>query len=769
MSFQYIKSFLCYALVLLSFAAVSPAMAQKTCATAGMPSNCVEVWPGQNGPGFEFNSQHGVYLFRDLSNANHYFLLMGNITCDKTCTVFGFQAGNPSVDARTIFDLNGYTITYSAGNYPSIPNNGFENWTGGSPDSWTVLSGSVEQRSTAYWQPMNGASVLYTPGAVSLQSSLIQLPAGRAYQAYVTVGRAASTDITLSVLREDGTVMCSQTQAGYFRGQSFSCRFDPTSSARYRLRLTTVGNAYFDRTGIVPLNDHGVGVFTAWSLNPGNVYHPAIVENFPGLSLPASGDYANPTRLNLLEVKDGTIRAGHENQISYGVYLSGTTDLDLHHTTIEANGLKSHSVSAGGEIHENTLTVNMPWYFARENSEEENVILHGGKFYNNTATGGQGVIRLGGTGTEIYGNLIRNNAQATNHYAIIHSGAVNPKIYNNVFDPIEGSGILTYVGHGYRIYGNTFHVRTATCNVEYLDEDYSTNGIRMNDYGAGTSYDNWVYDNTFYITGAFTETAWPNCMPITTGIFYSASGPGNRVFGNNFYVTKTTALDRAPVFALYLGGAANNPADNVLFYNNLFETNDKAIWVSSPYGTVSNMWIEKNTFRRTANTYYTPPSPASALRLGYYTAQAPGLMLINNIFEGGFNSDSYYYTASSNSATYDLAKKWYLHVTVRGTDGNLAANALVRATSASNQVTEAYTDSNGAALLKLTQYVESGILTSAGPHTRTASSPYSLSVQLGGANATRSPITMDQEQSISVNLSGDSVAPAAPSGLRLGP
>lgn len=768
MSFQYLKHSLLATYCLLTFAAAVPSFAQKTCASPGLPSNCVEVWPGQNGPGYEFHSQHGVYFFRDLSNADHYFLLMGDINCDKTCTVFGFQSGYPTVDARTVLDLNGYTLTYSAANYPSIPNNGFENWTSGLPDSWSVLSGTVEQRSTAYYQPMSGTSVLYTPGAVSLQSSLITLPGGRAYQAYVTVGRAADSNITLQVLREDGTEMCSKTAPGFFRGQSFACRFDPAASARYRIRLTTAGYAYIDMSGIVPLNDYGVGVFTAWSLSPSNASHLPIVENLAGLNIPATGDVANPTRYNLLEVKDGTIRAGHENQNSYGVSLAGIVRLDMHGVNIEANGLKSHALRASGEIHDNTLTVNMPWYFSRENSEEENVILGGGRFYNNTAIGGQGVIRLGGTGTEIFGNLIRNNAQATNHYAIIHSGAVNPKIYNNTFDPIEGSGILTYVGHGYRIYGNTFHVRTATCNVEYINEDYSTNGIRMNDYGAQTNYDNLVYDNTFYITGSFTETAWSNCMPITTGIFYSASGPGNRVYDNRFYVTKTTSLDRAPAFALYLGGAENNPVDNVLFYNNLIETNDKAVWITSPYGAAENMWLEKNTFRRVANNYYSPPSPASALRFGYYSAQAPGVRLINNFFQGGFDPDSYYFTATSPSATYDLTKMWYLHVTVRGSDGNLVSNALVRATSSTNQVTEAYTDSNGEALLKLAQYVESGVMTPSGAHTRTSAGAYSLFVQHGAASASPAPLVMDQERSISVNLNGDYTAPAAPLGLRVG-
>ena len=101
---------------------------------------------------------------------------MGDISCDKTCTVFGFNAGNPQVEAKTTFDLNGYTVTYSADDYELLPNNGFEQWSGGQPTDWTVVSGSVEERDTVKWMPMHGAAVLYTPGAVVLESTAIQVP-----------------------------------------------------------------------------------------------------------------------------------------------------------------------------------------------------------------------------------------------------------------------------------------------------------------------------------------------------------------------------------------------------------------------------------------------------------------------------------------------------------------------------------------------------------------------------------------------------------------
>jgi len=727
-----------------------------TCADLGVP-NCVEVWPEEERAGYEYSAAHHAYLFRDLSNVDHYFLLMGDISCDKTCTVFGFDDGNPSADAKTTFDLNGYTMTYSAAAYEALPNNGFEQWSAGLPTDWTVVSGTVEERGTAQWMPMHGDSVLYAPGAVVLESAPIQLPAARAYHGYVTVGRAADTDITLEVLDASDQVACSETKPGFFRGQSFACRFDAPAAGQYRLRLTTAGDAYFDRTGIVPIGDYGVGVFTSWSLSDSNSDQNPVVQNLAGASIPETGDHASPERSNNLEVKNGSIIAAHENQLSYGVSLSGIVRLELHGVRIEAQGLKSHSVSAGGDMYQNHLEVDMPWYFARENSTEENVVLGGGSFHHNAAIGGQGVIRLRGTDTEVYKNTLRNNAQATNHYAIIHSGAESPSIHDNVFDPIEGSGILTYVGHGYRIYNNVFYVRTATCNVEYVNEDYSTNGIRMNDYGAETNFDNHVYDNTFHIEGRAFDTEWDNCMPVTTGIFYSASGADNRIYGNEFYVEKTHDDAEDPVLALYMGGDAyNNPVDNPLVVDNLFETNDKAIWVTTYYGDSANLWFEDNTFRRVDNTYYSPDAPEAAIRMGRGSSPADNVRLINNHFEGGFETNAVYFTAVNPAAAYDLTAKWYVNVHVVDGSGNPVQGADVTGSSLSqSEVVTATTDANGDARLVLTEYTESGDMTSGGVHDRTMVTPHSIVIQHASGEHTEDSVTVDGEQDIDVTLSGN--------------
>jgi len=713
---------------------ISETFKPKTCSDIGL-SNCIEVWPGKSSSEYEFHPEHNVYFFRNLSNVDHYFLLMGNIKSTSTGAVFGFDAANPSVDAKTVFDLNGYTITYSSANYETIPNNGFEKWNDiNTPQDWTVISGVVEQRSTKYWMPMSGEYLLYTENPLIIKSSPIYLPLKRAYNAYVTIGRAKDTDITLEVLNSNDQVICSITKPGFFRGQTIACRFDLDNPGYYYIRLSTQGYAYFDLNGIVPIDDHGIGVFTAWSLNPNNSRHKAVVENFQGLDIPASGDHAYPDRLNVFEIKNGNIIAGHENQASYGVYISGTTKLIMHDVKIFANGIKSHSVKAGGEIYNNYLEVNMPWYFARESTEEENVILEYGMFFGNSAINGQGVIRLDGEGTKIFNNYLRNNAQATNHYAIIHSGATNPVIHDNIFDPVEGSGILTYVGHGYRIFNNTFNVKTAPCNVEYINEDYSTNGIRMNDYNSGDNYDNWVYDNIFNIVGENFETAWEKCMPVTTGIFYTASGVDNKIYNNKFNITKTNSDEKAPVYGLYIGGEVyNKPVNNKLIYDNYFETNDKAIWISTFYGSASDLWLENNTFNRIENKYYTPVMPEAAIQMGHTGKIAKNLRLINNHYLNGFDSNKIYFTGSVNTGIFDLVKKWYWNVSVKDGQGNPLSGVNVQASSLNMEENiKGFTDNNGDISLIITEYTEFGDMIPDGSRKRQIFTPYSLYVEHNG-------------------------------------
>ena len=691
--------------------------------------NCEEIVPGQSGANYEYLSEWDVYVLDDTSGADYYFILSGDLNCDRSCIVTRF-VGQPEEKFTTTIDLNGYTLTYSGADYQTLSNNGFELWSGNNPINWNVLSGTVEARNTSYYQPMHGDFVLYTADALSIESSYVNLPiAPREYVAYATFGRAQTADLTIDVYDANNNLICSETSEGFFRGKSFGCKFLANNTGQYKMRITTQGYAYIDRTGIVPNSDYGVIGGSSYN------YGGQLEVNYPGQDFQGSWDSGDLGDYNyrrpVLEVMNGNIRIGNENLNSYALRTSAAPMGKFHDLDVRVQGMQSRTVRTGGDVYNNHLEVSMPWYFARENSIEENVVMGSGLLYNNTLIGGQGVIRLGGVGTNVSYNYIRNNAQSTNHYAIIHSGAINPVIHNNVFDPIEGSGILVYSGNGYKITNNTFYVRTATCNVEYINEDYSTNAIRMNDYGSGSNHDNHVINNTFYIEGRDFETAYDNCMPVTTGIFYSAAGENNQIWNNKYYVTKTSAGDDSPVFAFYIGGDAYNNEGNPLFKDNYIETNDKALWINSFYGDSANQWLENNTFVRVDNPYYSPSMPESAIRFGYYRATAPGIRLINNHFENGFEEDAYFFTASTDTSLYDLSKQWYVNVRVTDASGTPLENAIVTAISTSSlpETISEITNVVGEARLIVTEYYEEGDMRSSGVHNRTSMTPHLFYVQ----------------------------------------
>jgi hypothetical protein len=722
------------------------------CSDPQMPDNCIEVWPGQSGTGYTYHPSQTVYFFPDLSGIDRYYLLMGDLSCEMSCAIFGFPDPDPAVPGRTVFDLNGYTISYSSAGYTELINNGFEQWDADQPTGWTVQSGSVQSRSTQQWQPMSGTQVLYTAGPMAIVSTPLPLPRARAYQGYVTVGKAeAEETVSIEILNAEQEVVCSgssRSAVGHVRGETITCRFDALAGGTYSLRIMTTGQAYLDRTGIVPLGDYGIATLTS-----SNLAASALPTNLSGLTVPLTADGPSGSTENKLEVWNGRIEAAHEDQVSYGIHAGGKLEASLHDLSIVGKGIQSHTIDAAGDIHDNTLLVDMPWYFRREQTQEENLILRGGNFYRNVAIGGQGVIRLKGDGTEVFDNYISNNAQATNHYAIIHSGAVSPRIHGNLFDPIEGSGILTYIGQGYQIFNNLFHVRSAPCNVEYINEDYSTNGVRINDYGSGQSTNTLVFDNAFLVNGTYSESAWPNCMPITNGIFYSASGPDNRVHDNYFRVIKETADQIAPVYGLYVGDALNTPPDNPLFYNNTFETNDKAVWLANPYGDAENLWFETNTYVRLENPFYSPANPYAAIRIGHSDNSAGGLRMINDYFSG-FDADGVVYTASNTAAQFDLTKQWYLTVTVKDAAGQPVSAATVTVNSLTQPAYSeaAVTGGDGIAVLKVTEYVERGDLTPGGTRSRDVYSPFTLVVDDQGDLTNVEGVMVEHATNMSVQL-----------------
>lgn len=77
------------------------------------------------------------------------------------------------------------------------------------------------------------------------------------------------------------------------------------------------------------------------------------------------------------------------------------------------------------------------------------------------------------------------------------------------------------------------------------------------------------------------------------GIYYSASGGVNEVFGNDITVEKLDTASKVITAALYICGGTKGSGGK--FYNNRIYTNVTAGWVASMYGGAANTSIFSNT------------------------------------------------------------------------------------------------------------------------------------------------------------------------------
>ena len=707
-------------------ASISPA-GSRTCADITHP-NCVEL------------TSCGDYS----SYSDTYFLLMQDISDPMTCVFLG---------DGDVLDLNGHTITFANG-YDMLPNWNFEIWTDGSPDNWDISGAPGARQAGIQEMPLVDDYSLYVPTAGSvIVSDWVYLPVGNRHYRGEILYQDGNGGMTIDVENSGGSVVCTETYGADFDGEGMTgfCDFDNQPAGNYRIRITTnSNNQYLDIGGILPAHDHGVGLIRYYSDDycgtyTGTCYSPDYMHQ------------SGTTGASII-VKDGYIISGSFLHSGYGItsyYMSGGT-LDVENVIINVSGIDANAIrtTSGGSISYSELYNYQPWITTRQQLLRTNSVIGSQDFHHNIASGGQGVINVAKDDTRIYNNVIENDQSVTNHYAITYS-ADNSEVFNNVFDPIRGSGILVYRSNGISIYNNTFYSVAQPCDPEYItgsDLTFSTNAIRINDYSSDETFNVDVYNNDFHIVGEYyTNPEHPGCTPISTGIFFSASGPNNNIFDNRFYTEKRNDNDNLHLYALYMGDetTANIPQDNKLVYNNYFESNDKAVWITSFYGQSTDMWLENNTFNRVDNTYYTPSDYDAAIQMGSKSFDANNLRLINNKFLGGFDPDEYSFTGWGGS--YDLTKKHYLHVYVEDSAGNKIENVLVTAISQNGGPAIGGTsDVNGYVNLYLSEYYESGDLTSGGNHNRVYYNPYDVIVNYEGVDYNYGQVNADSEEIITM-------------------
>lgn len=528
-------------------------------------------------------------------------------------------------------DLNGHTITYAGGDYEHVPNSGFENGLEG----WDVSEApGAKVVNTAEVHAFIGEKILNLQPGDEIRSPYINLPVeNRSYFAmcgltgryYHDMSGDLDNDMKISIYVEDedghevecinrygDTTMVGcpvRNRSARLGGGFVFAHLKDLPAGKYRIRVKAETDCLVDQIDIRPAMDLGIGIVE--NTHPYGHYnhfydivHSAFydyTENFKDRN-PLAG-IPTVEGKGTVTIKNGTIKSGTRGIASWGI--QSTADdvrVILDSVTIINQGINATAVDVPHATITNCIfKVDNPFIINRHGSQFYAVDLRGtqtsevsySEFY-----GGQGNLVIKGLESKIHHNYFVNRQTVTNHYSVMAMGD-GSMIFENKFEPEIGSGLEIFRHKNIEIFNNEFIVKASPPSCEYADR-YSTNAIRIADYGAEPgsprgAYGNRIYNNKFHITGKkFKE--YPDYIPVANAFFYSTSAGDNHIFGNEIVVEQENPDSDAEAFAFYIGSARGGK-----IYNNRITSNVPPFWVGCSYGIAIETKIYNNTIIKAAD------------------------------------------------------------------------------------------------------------------------------------------------------------------------
>ncbi len=551
------------------------------------------------------------------------YMLMNDIVSDKSAIFLGKDI---------TLDLNGYTITYAGGNYEHIPNFGFEEGVG----DWDISKApGAKVVNTAEVHSFIGEKIMSLEAGDEIVSPYISLPVeGRSYFAMCGVtGRYyhdmkgdMSKNMKVSVYVDDeqgDEVQCinrygDTTMVGcpvisrspQLGGGFVFAHLKNLPAGKYRIRIKAETDCLVDQIDIRPAMDVGVGI--VGDTHPYGHYDH-LYNRVHSAFYDYTGDFSKATPIpgipkvegrGTVTIKNGVIKNGALGVMSWGIQSTAEdVRIILDNVKIISSGINTIAV----DVPHATITnckfdINNPFIINRHGSEFYAVDLRGetasevsySEFY-----GGQGCLVVKGLDSKIHHNYFANRQAVTNHYSIMAMGD-GTDIFENKIEPEIGSGLEIFRHKNIEIFNNNFIIKASPPSCEY-HEHYSTNAIRVADYGAEPGsprgcYGNRIYNNKFHITGKKFKQ-YPDYIPMAAAFFFSSSAGDNYVFGNEIFVDQQDPGTDAEAFAFYIGNARGGQ-----LYNNRITTNVTPIWVASGYGIAIGTKIFNNTIIKAPNT-----------------------------------------------------------------------------------------------------------------------------------------------------------------------
>ena len=632
-------------------------------------------------------------------------------------------------------DLNGYIIRYADANYEHISNSGFEEGLKG----WDVSKApGAKVMNTADVHVFLGEKLLSLKAGDEIISPYINLPvANRSYFAICGVtGRYwhdmkkyPDDEMKVSVYVQDNNGREVKCITKYGDDTSTGCPVEKKSprlgggfvyahlanvpAGKYRVRIKAENDCLVDEIDIRPAMDAGVSIIDRTT--PLADYDHIIMESYPPI-IPAFFDYTDKattdkplpslpevTGSGTITIKNGVIESGAAGILSWGIQSSAANvKIILDNVQIKTSGISSGAADISwASISNCRFDVDMPFLIQRHVGICS-IILRGDQpstVANSEFHGGQGCLSIKGKYSLVHDNLFINNQTVTNHYSIMGTGD-SSKIYNNRFEPKEGSGI--YVSRYTEVFNNIFKIETSPPTCEYGREEYSTAAIRLGDYGAApgspkASIGNRIHDNKIYITAKNFEEP-KEFLPMSWGIFYSASGGENYIYNNDITVTKVDPSSKVITAALYICGGPKYFGGQ--FYDNRITTNVPAAWIASMYGGASNSKLYNNTI-----------IPLNGAKFKTFRIGTTGCddCIAKNVEFRSNKIEGQKFEMDVTDQDHSFSVYWTLTVKVTDAKGTPAKNADVTILDKNKAVAlQTKTDENGKLTVELAEYTVDG-------------------------------------------------------------
>jgi hypothetical protein len=683
--------------------------------------------------------EEGVTTAGIYARAGTTYVLTNDIT-SETSTLF--------LGKDVTIDLNGYTVKYADAGYEHIPNSGFEEGLTG----WDLSKApGARLENTDQIHVFLGKKLLSLQAGDEITSQYIRLPvADRSYFAmcgitgryYHDMKKYPDDEMKVSVYVEDeqgNEVRCivkygDVTKTGCpverksprLGGGFVYAHLTHLPAGKYRVRVKADTDCLVDEIDIRPAMDAGISIIE--NTTPLAHYDHVTMESYPPV-IPTFYDFTedftagNPLPSlpqvkgsGTITIRNGCIESGAEGILSWGVQSSAKdVKVSLENVNIKTRGISAAAADmlyAG--ISNCRFDVDMPFLIQRH-VFLCSVVIRGdnpSEVQNSAFYGGQGCLSIKGKYSLVHDNLFVNNQTVTNHYSIMGTGD-SSRIYNNRFEPKQGSGI--YVSRYTEVFNNIFKIQTSAPTCEYGREEYSTAGIRLGDYNAKpgspkASIGNRIHDNKIYITANnFPEPK--EYIPMCWGIYYSASGGENYVYANDIVVNKTDTSSKVLTAAFYICGGPRYFGGQ--FYNNRITTNVPAAWIASFYGGASNSNLFHNTIIPLDGAQFKTFRMGS---MGCDDCVAKNIVFRSNDTKG----QKFALAVTDQDHSYSVF--WTVKILVRDAKGSPLQNSEVTILDRSNAVVlKSKTDDGGRMEAELPEYAVDG-------KNRKVSSPYTIAV-----------------------------------------